>query len=124
MLLCRLVCQVAGQLQGRMPGDLGDLGEASLSASSFVKLLDLLDKHKLAAPVLRARDISQSQRIDLYSAEWEEIDNRADMFESIVSLQRPRDGFLCLERRAPPHVAPDCSSSASAETMYVCRVFA
>ena len=122
MLLCRLVCQVAGQLQGRMPGDLGDLGEASLSASSFVKLLDLLDKHKLAAPVLRARVISQAQRIDLYTAEWEEIDNRTDMFKSIVSSQRALDEYFCLERHAPPHVAPHCSSGALAETTYVCRV--
>lgn len=41
-LLIRIVCQVAGRLQGRMPGDLGNVGEASLSPPQLESLLTLV----------------------------------------------------------------------------------
>ena len=38
----RLVAQVVGQLQGLLPGDLGDLGEASLGLRWMEDTIDML----------------------------------------------------------------------------------
>ena len=109
----RLVAQTAGALQGLMPGDLGDLGMASLKLRQVAALLGLVmaDQGKLdeikyplahnhrAQLELIARLVACAQRLHLSRTEWKEMEDPTENLISFVEelthagpFQRPRLG--------------------------------
>ena len=87
--VCRYVCEIAGKMQGLIPGDLGDIGRASLSPSQVDSILAMLTSDKQMAetfPVI-ATDAAQSrkrkrqrssggQKIKRQGAEWSSLTRR------------------------------------------------
>lgn len=115
----RIVCQVAGQLQGRMAGDLGDVGKGSLTAKGLSRLLSRVEHNEQFVPHLYARVVAQLQRLDLCEAEWIEIDNHEDMYKEIISSQRPLHDYYRLEQPNLALATQDCSTQALSETPFV-----
>ena len=89
LLLCRYVCEIAGKMQGLIPGDLGDIGRASLSPSQVVSILAMLTSDKQMAetfPVIatdaaksrkrKRQSSSGGQKIKRQGAEWSSLTRR------------------------------------------------
>jgi hypothetical protein len=108
---CSFVSQVAGKLLGLMPGDLGDLGEASLSYETILYLLDILiknigtrhatmdnlsDAYKLLLE-LTVRLLACAQRMYLVRNEWNEIEDLTQEIILHIEGQPNPDDYLSLE---------------------------
>lgn len=61
LFLPRLVCQTAGKLQGLLPGDLGDVGKASLDENDVKKLIAMTVTDTDIDKVRIGNDVSKSQ---------------------------------------------------------------
>lgn len=89
LFLCRYVCEIAGKMQGLLPGDLGDIGRASLSPSQVDSILAMLTSDKQMAetfPVIatdaaksrkrKRQSSSGGQKIKRQGAEWSSLTRR------------------------------------------------
>jgi hypothetical protein len=113
----RRIAQTAGRLQGLMPGDLGDLGKASLPLVQITRILDLLfgqimsksDSNLCMWPLtdgmhilyeLTARLLACAQRMFLSAAEWNQVEDPTRSLISLIEQEPARDDFLALELKA------------------------
>ena len=110
------VSQVAGRLQGLIPGDLGDLGKASLSMRQITFILevllagimkpdyghdDVLLRNAGENPVqleLAARLLACAQRMYLASAEWNQWEDPVNVLISLIEEEAPPDQNLSLHQ--------------------------
>lgn len=126
----RIVCQVAGKLQGLMPGDLGDLGTGSLSYKTLSHLLDLLVQrictHSGAGDLstaskaqleLTARLLACAQRTFLVRHEWNELEDPTEDLISEIETRPDFNDYYSLECPDVPY--PSCAPSTLAESPFI-----
>jgi len=132
------VSQVAGKLQGLAAGDLGDLGDASLSLRQLNSILELVMANNLkhASDDIRLSSFRQTQleltaklfacaqRLYLGNAEWSLL---GDPTEALVSLVRDEDhveDYLRLPLPMTKRTSEVCSVSTMAKSPFVRHVLA
>lgn len=135
--LCNsIVCQVAGNLRGQMPGDLGEVGTGSLSYKTMNNLLDVLLQSLVAQPitstgkistshiaqvVLTARLLACAQRKYLLYNEWNEHNYELQTVLSAVQNQTEKSGIPAVDRADDLH--PICCPKTLLESPVVNHLF-
>jgi hypothetical protein len=142
--LCSIVSQQAGALSGQLPGEMGSLGQASLTAKHLHAILSIvlpsLSATQLTTKVknrvswstmdatlrrqleLCARLLACSQRQFLVDEEWKLLDDPTDFLTRIVREFAQGDKEV---KRLPSDTAyPSCPSSILANSPWAVHVLA
>jgi hypothetical protein len=109
LCIARHVLQVAGTLQGLMPGDLGDLGAASWTLEKAIRLLGILtlaDNMETGSSSIGSNDVNTTkleliarvmactQRLYLSDAAWSKSEDPTQELISIIEDSAHVDDFL------------------------------